>query len=140
VPAPAPRVAIQKARHHRESQAFRRVVVQLGRRLRDARLDRGWTVDKAAQRYGVEPAHVRRVETGRTNPSLATLVDIARALGIELADLLAEEAARPAGRRRPAAKASRGVRSATSGTASVAPKTPRAIPSSRSRPLRRAPP
>ncbi|MGA2447470.1 MAG: helix-turn-helix transcriptional regulator [Polyangiaceae bacterium] len=82
------RVEISNTRHHRESSAFRRVVVELGRRLRELRRERGWTVEKAAERYGVEPAHVRRVEAGRTNPSLATLVSIARALALELADLL----------------------------------------------------
>ena len=61
-------------------------------RLRELRQARGWTVEEASERYGVEPAHVRRIEAGRTNPSLATLLSIADAVSTELADLFAERA------------------------------------------------
>jgi len=84
----APRDAIPKTLHHRESASFRRVALQLGRRVRELRQERGWTVEDASERFGIEPAHIRRIEAGRTNPSLATLVSIARALSTELADLL----------------------------------------------------
>ena len=40
---------------------------------------------------GVEPAHVRRIEAGTANPSLALLVSIAKALGISVTALLSEE-------------------------------------------------
>ncbi len=60
--------------------------------MRELRQARGWTVEEASERYGVEPAHVRRIEAGRTNPSLATLLSIADALSIELADLFADRA------------------------------------------------
>jgi transcriptional regulator with XRE-family HTH domain len=83
-----------KTAHHRESSAFRRVALALGRRVRELRLKREWTVEEAAERFGIEPAHVRRVEAGRTNPSLATLVSIARAFSTEVVDLL-EERPRP---------------------------------------------
>jgi ribosome-binding protein aMBF1 (putative translation factor) len=85
------RNGIPKTAHHRESAAFRRVVTQLGRRLRKLRLDKGWTVEEASERFGVEPAHVRRLEAGRTNPSLATLVSVAHGLGIDIATLLTKE-------------------------------------------------
>ncbi|MGO9838956.1 MAG: helix-turn-helix domain-containing protein [Polyangiaceae bacterium] len=86
------RNGISKTAHHRETPAFRRTVAQLGKRLRELRQARGWTVEEASERYGVEPAHVRRIEAGRTNPSLATLLSIADALSIELADLFADRA------------------------------------------------
>lgn len=85
------RDGIPKTAHHRESAAFRRVVTQLGRRLRKLRLERSWTVEEASERFGVEPAHVRRMEAGRTNPSLATLVSIAHGLGIDIGALLTKE-------------------------------------------------
>lgn len=91
---PAARDGIPKTLHHRESASFRHVALQLGRRVRELRQDRGWTVEEAAERFGIEPAHVRRIEAGRTNPSLATLVSIARALSTELADLLDRAGAR----------------------------------------------
>jgi transcriptional regulator with XRE-family HTH domain len=78
--------------YSRESAAFRRVAVQLGRRVRSLRQEQGWSVEKAAERFGIEPAHVRRVESGRTNPSLATLVGIAHGLSTDVVELLAERA------------------------------------------------
>jgi|SRR5580693_6667868 DNA-binding XRE family transcriptional regulator len=84
------RHGIPKTAHHRETPAFRRTVAQLGVRLRELRQARGWTVEEASERYGVEPAHVRRIEAGRTNPSLATLLSIADAVSTELADLFGE--------------------------------------------------
>ncbi len=58
--------------------------------MRELRQEHGWTVEEASERFGIEPAHVRRIEAGRTNPSLATLVSIARGLALELNDLLVE--------------------------------------------------
>jgi transcriptional regulator with XRE-family HTH domain len=75
--------------------------VQLGHRVRTLRLELGWSVEKAAERFGIEPAHVRRVEAGRTNPSLATLVGIAQGLSTDVVDLLGERGERS---ERPAAK------------------------------------
>lgn len=83
-------VPISRTRHHRETREFRRVVRALAQRVRDLRNERGWTVEDAAERFGVEPAFVRRVEAGRTNPSLAVVVSIAKAFGIRIADLMSE--------------------------------------------------
>jgi transcriptional regulator with XRE-family HTH domain len=55
------------------------------------RLAREWTVEQAAEHFGIEPAHVRRIEAGRTNPSLAVLVSIARALAVPLSELVSEK-------------------------------------------------
>jgi transcriptional regulator with XRE-family HTH domain len=91
------RDGIPKTAHHRESAAFGRVAAQLGRQLRERRQKLGWTVEEAAERYGIEPAHVRRIEAGRTNPSLATLLSIADALSAELSELFQEPS--PKGKR-----------------------------------------
>ena len=62
----------------------------LGRAVLALRRERGWTVEEAAGRFAVEPAFVRRIEAGRTNPSLAVIVSIARAFGVPLETLLRE--------------------------------------------------
>lgn len=82
---------VSRTRHHRETAAFRRAVRALARNVRALRRDRGWTVEEAAGRFDVEPAFVRRIESGSTNPSLALLVSIASAFGLAAADLLREE-------------------------------------------------
>jgi DNA-binding XRE family transcriptional regulator len=86
----ASRDTIGKTLHHRQSADFRKLAAQLGRRVRQLRQEHAWTVEEAAERFGIEPAHVRRIEAGRTNPSLATLLSIAHALSAELPDLLTE--------------------------------------------------
>ena len=78
---------LSRTRHHRETVEFRYVVLALGRALQSLRRERGWTVEEAAGRFGVEPAFVRRIEAGRTNPSLALLVSIATAFGVRVEDL-----------------------------------------------------
>jgi DNA-binding XRE family transcriptional regulator len=84
------RDGIPKTAHHRESAAFRRVATQLGHRVRELRVEAGWTVEEAAERFGIEPAHVRRIEAGRTNPSLATLVSIAHGFDSDVVSLLSK--------------------------------------------------
>ena len=63
-------------------------MARLARRIRELRKERGWTVEHSAERFGVEPAHVRRLEQGNGNPSLAILVSIAHAFDLQLSKLL----------------------------------------------------
>ena len=77
-----------RTRHHRESSAFRGVVTALGRSVRTLRREKRWTIEEAAERFGVEPAFVRSIEAGRTNPSLAVIVSIAAAFGLRAGELL----------------------------------------------------
>ena len=74
--------------HNRESVAFRRTATELGHRVRERRRELGWTLEDAAEHFGIEPAHVRRIEAGRTNPSLAILISIALGLGTDVVNLL----------------------------------------------------
>jgi len=68
---------------------FRRVAKSLSRRARELRAARQWTIEVAAERIGVEPAQVRRIESGQANPSLAILVSVAAAFGLSVSELLA---------------------------------------------------
>jgi ribosome-binding protein aMBF1 (putative translation factor) len=79
---------LSRTLHHRDTAEFRSVVAALGRVLSALRRERGWTVEEAAGRFAVEPAFVRRIKAGRTNPSLAVLVSIATAFGLRPEDVL----------------------------------------------------
>jgi transcriptional regulator with XRE-family HTH domain len=68
--------------------------------VRSLRRARGWTIEEAAENFEVEPAYVRSIESGRTNPSFAVLVSIAEAFGKRLGDLFPME--------HPAARVGRG--------------------------------
>src|SRR4051795_12654495 len=57
---------------------------QIGRRGREHRTARGWTLDELADRSGVSRRMVINIEHGEGNPSIATLLRISDALGIGL--------------------------------------------------------
>jgi transcriptional regulator with XRE-family HTH domain len=61
-------------------------------RLRDLRRRRGLTLEAAAQRAGLSPAHLSRLETGHRQPSLPMLLGLARIYGTTVAELLGESA------------------------------------------------
>lgn len=66
------------------------LVATFGERLREARLASGLTQAEAAERSGLTIPNWSAYETGkRTNPGLVTLGAMARALGLDLGELLA---------------------------------------------------
>lgn len=81
-------MSASRTKHHRESTAFPAVAQALGRMVRAGRRAQRWTIEQAAEQFSVEPAYVRSIERGRTNPSLAVIVSIATALDVSPAELL----------------------------------------------------
>jgi XRE family transcriptional regulator, aerobic/anaerobic benzoate catabolism transcriptional regulator len=61
----------------------------LGQRARARRLERGWTLKDIAQRSGVSPRFLVQLEAGRGNISVRRLADVARALEVTPAALIA---------------------------------------------------
>ncbi|MER7756028.1 XRE family transcriptional regulator [Kitasatospora sp. NPDC097643] len=60
----------------------------LARNLRRLRAERGHTLDALAARSGVSRGMIVQIEQDRTNPSVATVVRLADALGVSIARLL----------------------------------------------------
>lgn len=73
---------------HEGTEQAEAIAVAIGRRVRQGRLDRGWTLDRLAQRSGVSRRMLVNVEQGAANPSIATLLRLADALGIALPSLV----------------------------------------------------
>ena len=71
----------------RRTRDYRRVVTGLGARIRELRLAQGLTLEVAAERGGMDLKHWQKIEAGTLNVTIATLVRIARGLGVEVADL-----------------------------------------------------
>lgn len=65
--------------------------MQLNKKIRDLRLRRGLTVQQLGEATGLSKGFISQVENNRTSPSLATLIDLARALETSVAYLVAEE-------------------------------------------------
>ncbi|MER6051975.1 XRE family transcriptional regulator (plasmid) [Streptomyces sp. BHT-5-2] len=61
-------------------------------RLRELRRRSGLTLETAARRVGLSPAHLSRLETGQRQPSLPMLLALARTYGTTVSDLLGETA------------------------------------------------
>ena len=76
--------------------AARVTLRDIGTTLRRLREDRGWTQEKAAESIGVNPLHLLRLEAGKSNVTIATLVAAAVTYGVETHVLLRPQ--RPARR------------------------------------------
>lgn len=62
--------------------------VRFGQHVRSLRLARGFTQEALAERAGLSPDTIRRLEAGGFSPSLATLVKMARGLDLRLSTLI----------------------------------------------------
>lgn len=63
----------------------------LGARLRERRLRSRLTLEAAAARVGLSPAHLSRLETAKRQPSLPVLLGLSRAYGVPVEVLLGEQ-------------------------------------------------
>ncbi|HEY1821628.1 MAG TPA: helix-turn-helix transcriptional regulator [Trebonia sp.] len=64
----------------------------LGSRLRALRTDRDETLAQTAERAGISPQYLSEVERGRKEPSSEMIAALAGALGVTVADLMADTA------------------------------------------------
>ena len=65
-----------------------RIPAEVGARVRNARTLRGWTLDQLADHSGVSRRMIVNVEAGTSNASIATLLRLATALHVSLADVV----------------------------------------------------
>ena len=68
----------------------------IGRNIRRLRRRSGYSQAQLAKRACISQAWVCRLETGDENPTLASVTRIARALDVEVAELLAKPSERSA--------------------------------------------
>jgi transcriptional regulator with XRE-family HTH domain len=64
----------------------------LGSRLRALRTERNETLAQTSERAGISPQYLSEIERGRKEPSSEMIAALAGALGITVADLMAETA------------------------------------------------
>ena len=60
----------------------------VGRNVRRARLKKGLTQEKFAEKSGFSQQYLSSLENGRRNPSIVTIYELAMALGISHLDLV----------------------------------------------------
>lgn len=73
-----------------ERDRAREVAVQqaVGARIRALRQERGLSQDEFAARVGIHRTHPNKLENGKIDPRLSTLVRVADALGVSVGELL----------------------------------------------------
>lgn len=62
--------------------------VAFGKRVREQRIAHGWTQEQLAERAGLTPVQLSRIENGANEPKLRTIIRISRALQVSCGDLL----------------------------------------------------
>lgn len=64
---------------------------RLGERVRGLRRERGWTLERLAERSGVSRAMISKLERGEKNPTLVVAAKVAEGLGVSLSRLVGLE-------------------------------------------------
>lgn len=64
------------------------LIAALARRLKARRIDLGLTQEELADRAGLNPRHVQKLEAGELNVTIGTLASLALALDVTITDLL----------------------------------------------------
>ena len=70
---------------YRSSDRYLKEAKALGTRMRAVRKARGLTLDKAAELADMDYQHIQKIEAGKLNVTLVTLVRLAEGLGVDLA-------------------------------------------------------
>lgn len=60
----------------------------LGKNLRAAREKRELTQEQLSERSGVQAGEISRIETGKRDPQISTLLKLAKGLGVEPGQLV----------------------------------------------------
>ena len=64
-----------------------KLLVNLGKSLKFYRLEAGLTQEDLAEKVGIHPTYVGKLEGGKNNPSVMTIYKITRALKVKLPDI-----------------------------------------------------
>jgi UDP-N-acetylglucosamine 1-carboxyvinyltransferase len=71
------------------SKPSRELLARLSRNVRESRKSRQWTQEDLAMCLRVHKTLVSRIEQGRSNITIGTLEQLAKALGVSVIELLA---------------------------------------------------
>ncbi len=65
--------------------------VSLGKKIRKARLDKGLTLDFMANETGMKKKYIKEIEAGDEIPSVGTMIQLSKAIGIDSNTLLKQD-------------------------------------------------
>lgn len=61
---------------------------KLGQNLKRIRIEKGISQNKIARILGIDRAFISNIENGKTNPTLATIAKIAKAIRVSVGELM----------------------------------------------------
>ncbi len=64
-----------------------KILIQFGKHLNKLRQEKGITQEDLAYNSGISLSQIARIETGKINPTLCTLIEIAKKLKVNKQDL-----------------------------------------------------
>ncbi|MBU2548292.1 MAG: XRE family transcriptional regulator [Proteobacteria bacterium] len=67
---------------------------QIGSRIRQLRLERGLTTTAVAQQAGISQGYLSKIENSKKAPPISTMINLAKALGVHVTDVLLGSQAR----------------------------------------------
>jgi len=65
-------------------------LLDLGNRVRNFRVSKGYTQTELANIMGKDHPSLNKLENGKVNPSYMYLIEVSKALGIHISELLAK--------------------------------------------------
>ncbi|MEJ2587659.1 MAG: XRE family transcriptional regulator [Deltaproteobacteria bacterium] len=65
---------------------------QIGRRIRQLRIERMLTQEALAQEAGLTKGYLSKIENSKNSPPVSTLLSLAKALGVQINDVFSQEA------------------------------------------------
>lgn len=60
----------------------------IGQRIKAIRLSKGWTQEVLAKKLKIRQGHVSQLESSEFDPRVSTLRRVAKALGVEVSELI----------------------------------------------------
>ena len=64
-----------------------KILDRIGEQIRNIRKEKGLTQEYLAEKVGIHPTYVGKIESGKSNTSAMMLYKISRALGVTLSDI-----------------------------------------------------
>ncbi|MBR1942492.1 helix-turn-helix transcriptional regulator [bacterium] len=64
-----------------------KILIRLGKQLKIIRKEKGLTQEQLAEKVGIHPTYVGKLEGGKSNLSALLLFKISRALGVKLSEI-----------------------------------------------------
>lgn len=80
-------MAVRASQVARQSHRFGAEAKALGLRIRTLRETRKWTLERAAEAMNLDLKHLQKIEAGKLNVTLVTLIRVAEGFGEPMASL-----------------------------------------------------